>query len=168
MARRSKISPTEADYYYKVVVAALDNSSKMYSAPALINGFEFCMHIQMQEDQCEESVEDFVEPWDRKPSVIAARIKIMPQEVTYDGFCEDLTFHPFRQLAEHFPLGSMNRLRSAIYPYTQLYRLRLNCLMGIGPCEESNPYDFFFNRSATKGGVGRDYPSANFYEPTVY
>merc|ERR1719424_1564071 len=119
----------EPDWYYRAMVAALDNSGKHYPAgPALTHGFEFCLIAVLQDDACRQSVEDFVETWGSSSrSETVARLKIMPQEVTYDGFCESLTFHPFRTLVEHFPLGSINRMRSAIYPFTQLVRIKLNC-----------------------------------------
>ena len=167
LKRLKEMPIDEPDWYYRVMVAALDTSGRHYPGPALTNGFEFCFIALLQDDPCRQSVENMVETWGSSGrSEVLARLKIMPQEVTYDGFCESLTFHPFRTLAEHFPLGSINRMRSAIYPFTQLVRIRLNCLLRIGPCKESNPYDFFGeNRSRTKGEPGRDYPSAEFYAP---
>ena len=64
LRRLKELPMDEPDWYYRAMVAALDNSGKHYPAgPALTHGFEFCLIAVLQDDACRQSVEDFVETW---------------------------------------------------------------------------------------------------------
>jgi len=63
-------------------------------------------------------VEDPTVRWESKP-VPVATITIRPQ--TFDtaarrAECEKSSFDPWHALAEHRPLGGINRARKAVYP----------------------------------------------------
>lgn len=157
------------DFYWTTVREALDNSATPSNPlpsgaldPILPDGLKYCVHVQIQEEACRDSIEDHVEKWGSE-EVVVAEITIPAQPIVYDGWCEGLLLTPFRQLLDHYPVGSLNRLRNVIYPYSQLYRTRANCLHQIAPCEESNPYDY--NNTDYRGTAGRNYPSAEFYAP---
>jgi hypothetical protein len=65
-------------------------------------------------------IEDATVEWkeDDSPWIAVARLRIPPQAVTAPDTapCEALAFAPWTALVEHRPLGSMNRVRRAIYP----------------------------------------------------
>ncbi len=61
------------------------------------------------------------------PFVKLATITIPPQEFqSNDQFCERLSFNPWRNVAEHRPLGNLMRARLAVYAASVRERLRLN------------------------------------------
>jgi hypothetical protein len=77
--------------------------------------------IQLQRDERTTPIEDATVEWKEgdSPYIPVARIKIPMQDV--DGSsrpqrCEEVAFNPWNCLAEHRPLGSLNRARKAIYP----------------------------------------------------
>jgi hypothetical protein len=66
-------------------------------------------------------VEDVSVEWDEDKSkpVTVATIRIPQQTVDPDGEfarqCEHMSFNPWHALAEHRPMGGMNRLRKVVY-----------------------------------------------------
>lgn len=74
-------------------------------------------------DQIEDSCVEWPEGDEAEgkfPFVIVARIAIPSQGQDIEGpeqrsFCEDLIFSPWNGLADHRPLGGINRLRQAVY-----------------------------------------------------
>ena len=77
--------------------------------------FEFC--IIPQADPGENPVENPMEPWKSEPIAVAT-IRVDPQAVdTPERMkeAEDLSFDPWHALAEHRPLGGINRARRAVY-----------------------------------------------------
>merc|ERR1719453_2711672 len=44
----------------------------------------------------------------------------------YNTFCDNTVFQPYRTIAEHMPLGYVNRVRQAVYQYANQFRLILN------------------------------------------
>eukprot|EP00591_Stephanopyxis_turris_P012592 CAMPEP_0195509490 /NCGR_PEP_ID=MMETSP0794_2-20130614/2412_1 /TAXON_ID=515487 /ORGANISM="Stephanopyxis turris, Strain CCMP 815" /LENGTH=592 /DNA_ID=CAMNT_0040636723 /DNA_START=58 /DNA_END=1836 /DNA_ORIENTATION=- len=151
-------SITERDYYYKQMVMALDTDS-----PVALDSFSFCLYLQVQENACSQSIEAHLQNWDVAPQLVA-NVTIPKQQVTYGAFCENLLFTPARTIEDHFPLGSLNRQRTAVYAHTQLYRIAINCRVGEGNCDdnglglESDPYAYDANIPA----VGFDMPSSPF------
>jgi hypothetical protein len=58
-----------------------------------------------------------------------ATLEIMPQEFDtedQDDFGEDLSFNPWRALAEHRPLGGINRARRQVYLALSAFRHEQN------------------------------------------
>ena len=75
--------------------------------------------VQFQVDAVRTPIEDATVEWKDTdaPWVPLARIRIPPQQVAPPGTgsCEDVVFNPWHCLADHRPLGNMNRARRAIY-----------------------------------------------------
>jgi hypothetical protein len=80
----------------------------------------FDVLVQFQADAARMPIEDATVEWkeDDSPWIAVARLRIPPQAVTAPDTapCEALAFDPWIALVEHRPLGSMNRVRRAIYP----------------------------------------------------
>jgi len=81
----------------------------------------FDFRVQVQNDADAMPVEDVSVEWreeDSKP-VTVATLRIPTQNVEAAGElaakCEALSFNPWHALAEHRPIGGMNRLRKAVY-----------------------------------------------------
>ena len=81
--------------------------------------FEF--KVQLQTDAEKMPVEDVSVGWDEAVSVpvTVATLTIPPQRVDPFGElaaqCESTSFNPWHALAEHRPVGGMNRLRKVVY-----------------------------------------------------
>jgi catalase len=80
----------------------------------------FDLMIQLQTDGRRMPIEDATVEWkeEESPFVVAARIRIPRQRIDDPNrmkACEDAAFNPWNCLAEHRPLGSMNRARREIY-----------------------------------------------------
>jgi hypothetical protein len=79
--------------------------------------FEFL--VQTQVDACKQPIEDPTISWGDGPWVRVAQILIPQQEFLYESeleFCENLSFNPWNSLAEHKPLGNINKVRLVAYP----------------------------------------------------
>jgi hypothetical protein len=64
-------------------------------------------------------------PEDKYPFVEVATITIAPQRFNSpesQAACENLTFSPWQGLAEHRPLGGINRMRKAVYEESTRFR----------------------------------------------
>jgi hypothetical protein len=91
----------------------------------------FRFAVQLREDPKAMPVEDPTIVWDEteSPFLTVASIRI-PKQVfnTADQqeFCENLSFTPWHSLAEHRPIGGMNRLRQAVYQEVSILRHKLN------------------------------------------
>jgi len=83
--------------------------------------FEFQVQRRSVETlDIENDIENACTLWDESthPFVTVATITIPPQDInapTRVAACEALAFSPWHGLAEHRPLGSINRLRRAVY-----------------------------------------------------
>jgi len=94
----------------------------------LIDGdaaFDFM--IQLQTDPHKMPVEDPTVVWDENlsPYRKVGTLRIPPQTPDSDdrmSLAENLSFNPWRCLAEHRPLGGINRARKVIYPTLSGYR----------------------------------------------
>src|SRR5436853_1613027 len=91
-------------------------------------GFDF--YIQRYVDH-RTPVEDSTVEWEESVSKLehVAQIIIPSQDITIPGrdrFCENLSFNPWNCLAEHKPLGLVNRVRRRIYLDTSKFRHELN------------------------------------------
>jgi hypothetical protein len=81
----------------------------------------FDFNVQMQMDPVAMPVEDVSVEWNEADSVpvTVATLVIPPQRVDPSGGlaarCESISFNPWHSLAEHRPIGGMNRLRKLVY-----------------------------------------------------
>jgi hypothetical protein len=81
----------------------------------------FDFKVQLQTDPVEMPVEDVSAEWDeyKSPPVTMATLRIPSQTVDVSGDlatrCESMSFNPWHALAEHRPMGGMNRLRKVVY-----------------------------------------------------
>jgi hypothetical protein len=97
-----------------------------FLSQALMNGVRsqpalFDFTVQLQTDPEKMPVEDVSTEWseDLSRPLIVASLRIPPQQVDSSGRfaeeCERLSFNPWHALAEHRPMGGMNRLRKVVY-----------------------------------------------------
>lgn len=91
-----------------------------------------CMEFLVQpRTSTSMSVEDSMTEWkeDQAPFYKVATIRI-PQQVfdtpEQNKFCENLSFTPWHALAEHKPLGAINRMRKVIYDQISRVRHEMN------------------------------------------
>ncbi len=86
--------------------------------------------IQKQLDTVQFPVEDASIEWDEDQSVpFPVAQLIIPQQDLFsqqvrkeEAFCEQLAFNPWHSAPEYRPLGSINRIRKAVYDFSQSNR----------------------------------------------
>ena len=76
-------------------------------------------------------VEDPTIVWDeiKAPFIEVATIRIPKQQFNSEAqqtFCENLSYTPWHALAEHRPVGGINRVRKTVYEGISLLRHKLN------------------------------------------
>lgn len=91
--------------------------------------YEFA--VQLQSDPTTMPIEDPLELWDEavSPFQRVALIRIPKQDIDAKGrveIGENLAFTPWHSIAEHRPLGSMNRSRLPIYETISEFRRKTN------------------------------------------
>lgn len=92
--------------------------------------FEFQVQVRSASDlagKIEAEIEDAHFEWDEKkhPFVAVAMITIPPQDFDTPErhrLCEDYIFTPWQGIAEHRPLGGINRMRLAVYEASADFR----------------------------------------------
>jgi hypothetical protein len=84
----------------------------------------FGFAVQFQLDPVKQPIEDALIEWeeDDTPFIPVAEIHFPPQQLKETQGCEDLRFTPWHALAEHRPLGNMNRGRRGVYDASQRHR----------------------------------------------
>ena len=98
-----------------------DSLSEALNSGLEANEAVFDFKVQLQTDPVEMPVEDVSIEWSENDSrpVAVATLTIPPQKVDLGGElaakCELLSFNPWHALAEHRPIGGMNRLRKLVY-----------------------------------------------------
>jgi hypothetical protein len=98
------------DYFTRALASGLDSQEAV---------FDF--KIQLQTDAVAMPVENVAVEWSEDISrpVSVATLRIPPQKVEASGQlatqCESMSFNPWHALAEHRPMGGMNRLRKLVY-----------------------------------------------------
>jgi len=113
---------------------APDNISKDYLRDALEATmasnedivFDFKVQVR-RADEADIHIEDATQSWPRTPEVTVARVTIPAPQTglstpEHRAECEELSFSPWHALADHQPLGSINRLRYAVYNASAAYR----------------------------------------------
>lgn len=104
------------------------------AAGAQIVVFDFQVQVRTATelaDKIDTQIEDACVEWDETahPFETIATITIPPQEfdtAEQRAACEDLFFTPWHGIAEHRPLGGINRLRRAVYEASSMYRRGAN------------------------------------------
>jgi hypothetical protein len=97
-----------------------------YLTNALASGLQFKestfdFKVQLQTDPVDMPVENVSVEWDESVSepIKVATLRIPPQGVERFNdlamSCESMSFTPWHALAEHRPMGGMNRLRKVVY-----------------------------------------------------
>ena len=92
--------------------------------------FELLLQVRSAEElagQIDQQIEDASCEWEETthPFVAVGTITIPPQDFETEErrkFCEGLIFTPWHGIAEHRPLGSLNRLRRAVYEASAIFR----------------------------------------------
>jgi hypothetical protein len=87
----------------------------------------FDFYVQFQIDATRMPIEDASVEWKEResPYVRVARLRIPRQDIDVPGrdhACERMAFNPWHCLAEHRPLGNMNRARREIYEAMSRFR----------------------------------------------
>ena len=92
-----------------------------------------CMQlsVQLQDISKQMPIEDATVLWKEgdSPFVPVATISILKQSFDTpekQAFCENLSFSPWNALAEHRPIGALNRARRIVYKASANYRHQLN------------------------------------------
>lgn len=103
-----------------------DDLPEDYLAQALAGGLQtqeavFDFRVQLQTDPEAMPVENVAVEWSEHDSIpiTVATLRIAPQKVDEaDDLatrCEEMSFNPWHALAEHRPMGGINRLRKVVY-----------------------------------------------------
>jgi hypothetical protein len=124
--RPKKSSELGDNFLHDALATALNPDKHPKGA---VVAFDFSVQIKDQPQPVD--VEDASLQWkgrrDRKVSL--GRIEIPMQKfdlASQDCTCQDLAFNPWNCLPEHQPLGSLNRMRLAVYTASARARHRLN------------------------------------------
>ncbi|MFI4964740.1 MAG: catalase family protein [Caulobacterales bacterium] len=103
------------------------------------HGGEWELRVQLCTDLDDMPIENAAKLWpeDRSPYVTVARITAQPQQGWSEARAEvgddELSFSPWHGLAAHRPLGSIMRLRKAVYEASAGFRREHNHLPGEEP-----------------------------------
>jgi hypothetical protein len=125
-----------------LIVSASDSKDRLRAAmSAHLHQREarFDFLVQLQTDPVAMPIEDPTVAWDETASLYrkVATIRIPTQSFESPEqmrLCENLSFTPWHALAEHRPLGGINRARKKVYQAISQYRHELN---GV-PMQEPN------------------------------
>jgi catalase len=116
------------NFLHDAMAAELDPRTHLTGEKAM---FEFCVRCRGTPTQ--DDVEDASRTWEAgdDETVSLGRIEIPLQsfDQAYEVCtCENLSFNPWNAIPAHRPLGSLNRMRLAVYVASQQVRHRLNML----------------------------------------
>lgn len=95
-------------------------------------GGEWEVRIQLNTDVDKMPIEDASVQWpeDESPYVTVARLRAAPQQAYNDRLAHDIDegmqFNPWHALAAHRPLGSIMRVRKAVYAMSKRFRAERN------------------------------------------
>ena len=97
--------------------------------------------VQLRTDPSREAIEDPTVKWSEKksPFTKAATIEIPAQSFEspeQQKFCENLSMNPWHAVAEHRPLGGINRVRKVVYEAISKLRHGLNGAGRVEPTGE--------------------------------
>lgn len=104
--------PPEHNYLREAVTTTMNEQNDLI--------FDFCVQVRSEGDDMH--IEDASQSWDEQntPFVCIAKITIPAPQQDVNSIpswqeCEALFFTPWHSLADHQPLGGINRLRQAVY-----------------------------------------------------
>ncbi len=113
----------------------------------------FDFSIRVRHAATSADVEDASRWWTRPQERIArlgsiaiSRQSFLTQNALYD--CEHMVFNPWNSLPEHRPLGSVNRMRFAVYLASRQVRRKLNMVGHEQPAEARS-----FGRTSADAGA---------------
>lgn len=111
---------TDADYLRKNMQARLEKNQAC---------FDF--KVQLQRPDRYMPIEDPSVTWREadSPFITVAKLNLLQQWFDTEQqqfFCENLSFSPWNSLAEHRPIGQLNRIRKQVYKSSSEYRHRQN------------------------------------------
>ncbi|MBS7660335.1 catalase family protein [Pseudomonas lalucatii] len=91
----------------------------------------FALQVQKQNPAHYMPIEDPSVEWDEAlaPYETVANIQLPAQDfdsTEQNLFCDNLSFNPWHTLAEHRPIGGINRLRKSVYEAVSVYRRERN------------------------------------------
>ena len=95
--------------------------------------FDFA--VQLRTDPARMPIEDATVEWKESasPFIKVARIDIPMQQAEQGEACEIRSFTPWHSIAEHRPLGGIQRVRKAVYQEISTLRHQLNGQARIEP-----------------------------------
>lgn len=87
--------------------------------------------VQLQDADKFMPIEDPSIEWNVEDSPYVSVANIVIPEQTFDTteqqqFCENMSFSPWNGIAEHRPIGQLNRIRRQVYEASAHHRLKLN------------------------------------------
>lgn len=119
-------NPPAENYLRDALTQAVNRSDDLH--------FDFMLQVRGQEEDFgidHEAIENASSEWDetKYPFIKVARITIPAPQPEVDSeeniaHCEKLAFTPWHSLVEHQPIGSINRLRKAVYQASSEHRLK--------------------------------------------
>ncbi|PHS33458.1 MAG: catalase [Methylophaga sp.] len=116
----SEQDQTDPDFLQKTLATELENGGA-------------CLQfmVQLQDANKHMPIEDPSVLWKESdsPYIAIATITIPQQQfdtAEQQQFCENLSFSPWNALAEHKPIGALNRVRKMVYQASSLYRHQFN------------------------------------------
>lgn len=114
-------SITDSDHYL-----AMNLDKQLKSGSGCLD-----FYIQLQKDPHDNPTENALISWseDDSPLIKLARIEIPSQTFTSEAqkqFCENISFNPWHGIAEHRPLGGINRARQIVMKDLSDFRLEQN------------------------------------------
>lgn len=117
------VSVEEGEDFLSAAIAA-----RLANAPVCLQ-----FMVQRQTDPAAMPVENAAVIWDEahSPFVPVARITVPDQDFqARSRTCEAMSFNPWQSLAEHRPLGGINRVRIAVYAEMAEFRQQQNLRRG--------------------------------------
>lgn len=99
------------------------------------NEYRFDFVVQFQEDPKSEPIEDPRKRWETSYQKVAT-LRILKQEFAsedQEAYARTLSFTPWHSIAEHRPIGGVNRARKLVYQQVATFRLEQNNQPNIEP-----------------------------------
>ena len=135
-----------------------DLANRVKQGPAYC--FDFLIQPQRQDRHM--PVEDPTVKWKESdsPFIKVGQIEISSQQIDAapeSGFCEDLSFSPFRGMPEFQPVGGLNRIREAVYASISAYR---HCMNGLNTGEPRQDGTRSFEPKNCRADAGEAIPQS--------
>lgn len=136
-----RYSDDGVNYWQKITNTVQDPADPNFKAnnmnETLKSGsFQFCIFAQIQENPCEQPIEDATVKWNTAIR-LTGRIYIEAGVTAlYNQVCDNTVFNPYRALTSHMPIGSLQRIRQAVYAYAAQFRLYRNHAKPKSPDEQ--------------------------------